>query len=93
MRIGTADAIAGAVRTAERLSNQHWTLAYLMQNPKWQGEGIVVEQKHGRDVVLIPELAWETEIYRRPSRPLDSTLRLAVESVDLANRTARFKVL
>jgi len=93
LRIGTANAIAGAVRSAERLSNQHWTLVYLLQNAGWSGEGIVVENKPGRDRALIPELAWETEIYRRPSWPLDSTLRLAVESVDLANRTARFVVL
>lgn len=93
LRLGTADAISGAVRSAERLSNQHWTMVYLMQHPEWQGEGIVVEQKQGRDVVLIPELAWETELYRRQSRPLNSIVRLAVESVDLPNRTARFRPL
>jgi exoribonuclease-2 len=93
LRIGTADAIAGAVRAAERLSNQHWTLIYLMQHTDWQGEGIVVENKPGRDVVLIPELAWEAEMYRRPPRPLDSVVRLAIESVDLPNRAARFKIL
>ena len=92
LRIGTADAVAGAVRTAERLSNQHWTMVYLWQHPDWTGEGIVVEQKPGRDVVLIPELAWEVELYRRQPRPLNSTVRLAVESVDLPNRTARFRV-
>ncbi len=93
LRIGTADAIAGAVRAAERLSNQHWTLVYLLQHADWQGEGIVVENKPGRDVILIPELAWEAELHRRPSRPLESVVRLAVESVDLPNRTARFKIL
>lgn len=93
LRIGTADAIAGAVRAAERLSNHHWTLVYLMQHADWQGEGVVVENRPGRDIVLIPSLAWETEIYRRPSRPLDSTLTLMVDSVDLANRMARFKTV
>ncbi len=73
--------------------SQHWTLVYLLQHADWSGEGIVVENKPGRDVVLIPDLAWETEIYRRPSRPLDSVVRLAVESVDLPHRTARFRVL
>ena len=76
-----------------RQSNQHWTLVYLLQHPDWQGEGVVVEQKQGRDVVVIPALAWETELYRRPSRPLDSVVTLAVESVDLPNRTARFRVV
>lgn len=90
LRIGTTDAVAGAVRTAERLSNQHWTLVYLMQHADWQGEGIVVEEKPGRDIVLIPELAWETELYRRTPRPLDSIVRLRVESIDLPNRVAKF---
>ena len=93
LRIGMTDAVAGAVRATERLSNQHWTLAYLMQHSDWQGEGVVVENKPGRDIVLIPDLAWETEIYHRPARPLDSMISLAIESIDLANKTARFKVL
>lgn len=93
LRIGMTDAVAGAVRATERLSNQHWTLAYLMQHSDWQGEGVVVENKPGRDIVLIPDLAWETEIYHRPARPLDSMISLTIESIDLANKTARFKVL
>ena len=91
LRLGTADAVAGAVRMAERLSNAHWTMVYLLQNPDWTGEGVVVEQKPGRDVVLIPALAIETELYGRKSRALNSTVRLAVESVDLPQRTARFR--
>lgn len=91
MRLGTADAAAGAVRTAERLSNAHWIMVYLLQNPDWTGEGIVVEQKPGRDVVLIPALAIETELYGRRSRPLNSTVHLALESVDLPHRSARFR--
>ena len=93
LRLGTADAVSGAVRMAERLSNAHWTMVYLLQNPQWTGEGVVVEQKPGRDVVLIPALAWETELYGRRSRPLNSVVRLAVESVDLPNRAARFRVV
>ncbi len=92
LRLGTADAVSGAVRTAERLSNAHWTMVYLLQNPDWTGEGVVVEQKPGRDVVLIPELAYETELYGRRPRALNSVVRLAVESVDLPGRVARFRV-
>lgn len=93
LRIGTADAMAGAVRAAERLSNQHWTLVYLLQHTDWEGEGIVVEQKPGRDVVIIPELAWEAELHRRAPRPLDSRVRIRVDSVDLPTRTAKFVAL
>lgn len=92
-RIGAVDAIAGAVRAAERQSNQHWTLVFLIQHPEWQGEAIVVENKPGRDVLLIPELAWETEIYRRPSLPLDSRVTLVLDGIDLAHKSARFKLV
>ena len=90
LRLGTADAVSGAVRTAERLSNAHWTMVYLLQNPDWTGEGVVIENKPGRDLVLIPALAWETELYGRRPRPLNSPVALALESVDLPQRTARF---
>ena len=93
LRLGTADAVSGAVRTAERLSNAHWTMVYLLQNPDWTGEGVVIENKPGRDLVLIPALAWETELYGRRNRPLNSVVQLAVESVDLPQRTARFHLL
>ena len=91
-RAGEYQAVAGVVRSVERFSNQHMTLVYLMQNAGWEGNGIVVENKHGSDIVLIPELAWETEIYHQPL-PLDSIVRLRVESVDLPNRSARFTEL
>ncbi len=93
LRLGTADAVSGAVRTAERLSNAHWTMVYLLQNPDWTGEGVVIENKPGRDLVLIPALSWETELYGRRNRPLNSVVQLAVESVDLPQRTARFRIV
>jgi exoribonuclease-2 len=92
LRIGEVEAVAGATRAAERQSNQHWTLVYLLQHPEWRGQGIIVENKPGRDVALIPELAWEAELYGRQSRPLDSVLTLRVDSVDLPNRcSARYR--
>lgn len=92
-RIGSADAVAGSVRWAERQSNLHWTLVYLLQNPDWEGEGIVVEKRGARDVVLIPELAYETQLYLRHDPPLDSRLRLGVSDVRLTEREASFRVV
>jgi exoribonuclease II len=91
LRIGLADAVTGAVRAAERLSNQHWILVYLLQNPDWEGDGMVVEHKPGREIVLIPDLAWETELYQRRPHELNTVVRLTVESIDIPNRQARFK--
>ena len=89
-RVGAAEAVRDDVRYAERLSNEHWTLVYLSQNPDWQGEGVVVEQYGQRSKVLIPELAYETQLYLRQQLPLDSNVMLAVNEVNVAERTAHF---
>jgi exoribonuclease II len=92
-RVGAADAAAGAVRRAERLSINHWLLVYLLQHPGWQGEGVVVEKRGARTLVLIPQLALETPIYPRQETPLDHTVRLALESVNLPELDASFRLL
>ncbi len=73
-RVGAAAAVSSDVRYAERLSNRHWTMVYLLQNPEWTGEGIVIEKRGKKDVVLIPELDLETRIGMKGERPLDSTV-------------------
>lgn len=92
-RVGAAEAVRDDVRYAERLANEHWTLVYLLQNPEWQGEGIVVEQYGQRSKLLIPDLGYETQLYLRQQLPLDSRVMLAVNEVNLAERTAHFREL
>ena len=92
-RVGAAEAIRGSLRLAERLSNQHWTLVYLRQNPKWQGDGIIVDKRGTRDLVLIPELAYETRMYQRKDLPLDSVLSLEINEVNFPNLEAHFRVV
>lgn len=97
-RVGAAEAVRGDARYAERLSNEHWTLVYLLQNPDWRGEGVVVEQYGQRSKVLIPELAYETQIYLRGNVDLNERVMLALagpgtEAIDLAQRTAQFRQL
>jgi exoribonuclease-2 len=106
-RVGAIEAIIGNVRQAERLSNTHWTLVYLLQHPKWRGEGIVVE-KAGlnessvaslrgnpahtlRGRLLIPELGLETQMQLPADLPLDASVPLAVSWVDLPHLDVRFR--
>lgn len=81
------------LRTAERLSNQHWKLVYLLRNPGWVGEGIVVEKNGARNLVVIPELDLETEIYGRPDLVLDSVVPLALSEVNLPLLETRFQIV
>lgn len=95
-RVGAAEAVRGDLRYGERISNDHWTLVYLLQNPDWEGEGIVVEQYGKRSKILIPELAFETQLYLRNEAALNDMVRLALageaaQAVNLAQRTAQFR--
>jgi exoribonuclease-2 len=91
-RVGTADAITGSVRRAERLTRKHWTLVYLMERPRWRGEGVLVEKVGPRGKVLIPELDLEAQVHLRTDLALNSTLRLALSGVNLAELEAHFQV-
>ncbi len=91
-RIGTAEAVTGNVRQAERLANKHWTLVYLLHHPDWHGEGILVEKRNLRGLILIPALDLETRVHLRQDLPLDSTVPLALNNVDLAGLEAYFRV-
>jgi len=92
-RAGEADQGGIAVRRAERQSNQHWKLVYLMRHKSWQGEGVVVELGERKDTLLIPELALETKLRVKQELALDQRLRLGIAEVDLYDLDARFRAL
>jgi exoribonuclease II len=92
-RVGATEAAVGAVRQAERLSNQHWTLVYLLQHEGWRGGGVLVERRDRNSVVLIPELGWETHMSVPGDLPLDSVLHLKSTQVDLPRLDARYKMM
>ena len=91
-RVGAAEVAARGIRRAERLSREHWTVVYLQQHPGWQGEGVLVEKRMPRGVVLIPELALEARVKVSESVAPDSTLPLRLTGLELPAREAYFKV-
>ena len=92
-KTGRSAAGAAAVQKLERVSNMHWTLVYLLQNPDWAGKGIVVDKKERSDNVIIPELGFETSLPARKNRTLDEEVTLKVEGIDLPKLNAYFKVV
>ncbi len=90
-RVGAVEALLGPLRQAERQSDEHWKLVYLLQHPDWRGEGVVVERRERNHTVLIPELGLEPQVRLSGDPPLDSTVRLAVSHVDLPRLDARFR--
>lgn len=94
-RIGRVEALAGSVRRAERLSNQHWTLVYLNRQRDWTGQGIIVEDKghNQRVTLLIPEFALETTLNLKQPPVLDQPIPIQVVGIDLPELMAYFRVL
>lgn len=92
-RIGAAEAVAGTVSYAERLAREHWTLVYLLQNPDWRGEGVLVEKWNRRGKVLIPELGLEPAVHLRGDWSLNGTVMVEVVDVDLPALRTTFRVL
>jgi exoribonuclease-2 len=90
-RVGAAYAVSGDVRYVERLSNQHWTAVYLLRQPEWSGEGVVIDRRGKRDLVLLPALGGETSIYKKEPTPLDTIVEVALQTVDLPQREANFR--
>jgi exoribonuclease-2 len=91
-RVGAAEAITGGARWAERRSSTHWTLVYLQQNPDWSGEGVVVDRRGRRSVVLLPDLALESQLFLRRETPMDGKVQLAIDEVDLPHLEAHFRL-
>lgn len=91
-RVGAAEAVSSAVRRAEQLARQHWTIVYLQQQPGWSGQGVIVEKVGLRATVLIPALAWETRTHLREDLPLDSIVQVVFTGANLPLLDAHFKI-
>ncbi len=96
-RIGIADEASYAARKAERYSNQHWTLIYLLQQQKeqgdWQGKAIVVMHDERKTTVILPELALEPKLRLQKNLELDESTIVQLQSVNIPDLQAFFRVV
>ncbi len=92
-RVGMSEAITSNIRQAESLSRRHWTLVYLMQNPEWLGEAILVEREGLRGRVLIPELALECQLNLREELPVNTQIKVRSGSINLPELEISLKII
>lgn len=90
-RISTSDAGISAGIKAERASNLHWKLVYLLQNPTWQGKATVVEIKGKYITLLIPELALETSMVNQKNLKLNDEITVTAGNISIPELTVTFK--
>ena len=89
-RISAGDAAASVVSKVQRKSELHWILCFLLQNPEWVGNGVIVELKGNSAVVFIPGLGQETQIPLKAKQTLNSEVHLKAGKVDIPKQTVTF---
>lgn len=91
-RVGAAESVTQNRHQTERLARRHWTHVYLLAHPDWRGQGVVVEKRGPRTIVLIPELGLEPSLTLRADPDLNTVLPLALTGVSLPDLEAHFQV-
>lgn len=81
MRISEGDAAASAAHQAERKSDLHWTLVYLLQNTDWTGEAVCVDKGGRQPQFFIPALGLET--YLTPDTEVDLNGKITVKAANI----------
>lgn len=89
-RISEGDAAASAAVKAERKSNLHWTLVYLLQHKDSRFEAVIVDIKENQAVVIIPALAQEALIPLVPGKTLNDTVYVQAKAVNIPELTATY---
>jgi exoribonuclease-2 len=93
--LAAGEAAAAATVLAERASRAHWTAVYLagkLDRKDTQWEGIIMERKGNRFVVMIPALALETQVTASAGGGLspNDPITLTLSSVKIPEAEAVF---
>lgn len=92
MRIAAGDAAALAAKKASRLSDTHWKLVYLLQNPEEIFEGYCIDIKGKDALFLIPSLDMQTTIVNTEDFKLNDCVKLKASKVDIPEQKVIFSV-
>lgn len=89
-RIAAGDAASLAARKASRMSETHWKLVYLLQNPDNEYESFCIDKRGDDALMLIPSLDMQTTLKNFSDVNLNDSAKLKVSSVDIPNQEVVF---
>ncbi|MES9968421.1 MAG: RNB domain-containing ribonuclease [Candidatus Thiodiazotropha sp.] len=92
-RVAQSEMGSMANRKTERVSNDHWRLIYLRDNPDWQGEAVIVAKEGERATVLLPSIAMEAKLRIRGDAGLNDRVRLKPREIDIPDLSCYFRVI
>lgn len=89
-RIDTGDRAARNCVYIERLSKQHWTLIYLLQNTDWKGEAIILDSIKSSAKIFIPSICFETDIVLTKQLSINEKITVKASNIDIPNLKVTF---
>jgi len=89
-RVAAGDAASIAAKKASRLSDTHWKLVYLLQNPENTYEGYCIDLRGKDALFLIPALDMQTTLQNTEDFKLNDKIELKVSKVDIPLQTVDF---
>ena len=92
-RVAAGDAASLAAKKASRLSESHWKLVYLLQNPEKTYQAFCIDRRGDNGLFLIPDLSMQTSIKVGDEMQLNQEVCLKMDRVDIPNQNVQFVVL
>ena len=89
-RIAAGDAASLAARKASRLSESHWKLVYLMQNPEKTYQAYCIDKRGSDALFLIPELDMQTTLKACSQIQLNDEVSLKAGKIDITSQEVTF---
>ena len=89
-RVAAGDAASLAAKKASRLSDTHWKLVYLLQNPENTSEGFCIDKRENDALFLIPSLDMQTTMKNMAQIQLNDKLVLKMKNVNIPEQSVNF---
>lgn len=89
-RVAAGDAASVAAKKASRLSETHWKLVYLLQNPENLYEGFCIDKRGNDALFLIPQLDLQTTVKNCGEIKLNESRNLKMKKVDIPTQNYDF---
>ena len=89
-RIAAGDAASLAARKASRLSETHWKLVYLMQNPEQTYQAYCIDKRCSDALFLIPSLDMQTTLKGLSNIELNDEVTLKAGKIDITTQNVDF---
>lgn len=84
-KIAQGDAAQRLCVQAERSSNLHWIINHLLDNPDWEGDGVIVDINGAECTTLIPELGLEARMACPSGAALNGVVRVKSRAADVVS--------